>query len=252
MAQVAEATPSDADKVVDISEGVTRVDLTSGGRKKFKFTPAESDLLAIYSTGDYDTIAYLHDADGNYLTEDDEGGKDSNFKLVYNFTAGETYILDVGFYNDDEKGSFDIVVDKASWPEEINISNQYTNFLEGAYYPSYIYFLFKSKEADGGSDEFIILSGSYFCSGGFNYSIWIKDEDGNYTYTEDGTTQSFRDAKSLKAGKYTVELVGENKDEELEPVAGTKIWASYDIYVKSPDDLRHHIRHMSCQLDKLM
>lgn len=30
--------------------------------------------------------------------------------------------------------------------------------------------------------------------------------------------------------------MGENKDEELEPVAGTKIWASYDIYVKSPDD----------------
>ena len=100
--------------------------------------------MAIYSTGDYDTIAYLHDADGNYLTEDDEGGKDSNFKLVYNFTAGETYILDVGFYNDDEKGSFDIVVDKASWPEEINISNQYTNFLEGAYYPSYIYISFLS------------------------------------------------------------------------------------------------------------
>ena len=82
--------------------------------------------------------------------------------------------------------------------------------------------------------------------------VWIKLRKLKYTYTEDGTTQSFRDAKSLKAGKYTVELVGENKDEELEPVAGTKIWASYDIYVKSPDDLRHHIRHMSCQLDKLM
>ena len=66
-AQVAEATPSDADGVVDISEGVTRVNITSGAMKKFRFTPAESATLNIYSTSDDDTIVYLYDADGNYL-----------------------------------------------------------------------------------------------------------------------------------------------------------------------------------------
>ena len=235
-AQVAEATPSDADGVVDISEGVTRVNITSGAMKKFRFTPAESATLNIYSTSDDDTIVYLYDADGNYLHMNDNDGYGNNFKLVYSFTAGKTYILEAGFYYGSVKGSFDIVVEKVKQPEEINISEPYTRFLAGAYYPFYDYFCFKSKETDGSSEEFTITGNETFDSNGFEYSVWIKDEDGNYAYADDGVMQRYRYAQSLEAGKYTVEIMDANDDAGVEPVAGTKIWASYDIYVQSPDE----------------
>lgn len=235
-AQAAEATPSDADGVVDISEGVTRVNITSGAMKKFRFTPAESATLNIYSTSDDDTIVYLYDADGNYLHMNDNDGYGNNFKLVYSFTAGKTYILEAGFYYGSVKGSFDIVVEKVKQPEEINISEPYTRFLAGAYYPFYDYFCFKSKETDGSSEEFTITGNETFDSNGFEYSVWIKDEDGNYAYADDGVMQRYRYAQSLEAGKYTVEIMDANDDAGVEPVAGTKIWASYDIYVQSPDE----------------
>ena len=235
-AQVAEATPSDADGVVDISEGVTRVNITSGAMKKFRFTPAESATLNIYSTSDDDTIVYLYDADGHYLHMNDNDGYGNNFKLVYSFTAGKTYILEAGFYYGSVKGSFDIVVEKVKQPEEINISEPYTRFLAGAYYPFYDYFCFKSKETDGSSEEFTITGNETFDSNGFEYSVWIKDEDGNYAYADDGVMQRYRYAQSLEAGKYTVEIMDANDDAGVEPVAGTKIWASYDIYVQSPDE----------------
>ena len=58
----------------------------------FRFVPEVTGTYAFYSyDNDVDTYAVLYDADMHRLADNDDDGEGNNFKIVYDFTAGETY-----------------------------------------------------------------------------------------------------------------------------------------------------------------
>ena len=85
----------------------------NGESVMFTFTPAETGIYVFYSTGDEDTCATLYDASLSYLTYVDYGGEDDNFAIIYELTAGTTYIFKAQFDYYDDTGSFDVTLIKA-------------------------------------------------------------------------------------------------------------------------------------------
>ncbi len=63
--------------------------------KEIYVTPSKSGNWMFTSFASEDTVAYLLDANGNELANDNDSGEDSNFLIKYNLTAGESYILKV-------------------------------------------------------------------------------------------------------------------------------------------------------------
>ena len=71
----------------------------AGGYAYFSFTPSESGNYVIYSTGGYDTFAYLHDADMKQLSSDNDSGDSYNAKISYYLEANENYYILFRFYD---------------------------------------------------------------------------------------------------------------------------------------------------------
>lgn len=69
--------------------------LTSGQMIYYSFVPEYSGEYTIYSQGNQDTYGYLYDSYGYKITSTAYGGDGSNFKIVYNLEAGETYYIGV-------------------------------------------------------------------------------------------------------------------------------------------------------------
>ena len=104
-----------ADSVMALNEGKNAVEITEEGSSvKVSFTPEESGKYFIYSTGDEDTKATLYDSDMEYLTDDDDGGENTNFKLSYQFEAGKTYYICAQYYSSSKTGTINVTVEKLS------------------------------------------------------------------------------------------------------------------------------------------
>lgn len=104
-----------ADSVMALNEGENAVEITEeGSSAKVSFTPEESGKYFIYSTGDEDTKATLYDSDMEYLTDDDDGGENTNFKLSYQFEAGKTYYICAKYYSSSKTGTINVTVEKLS------------------------------------------------------------------------------------------------------------------------------------------
>lgn len=84
---------------------------TPGEVDYFSFTPAQSDTYIIYTKGNIDTVGKLYEGD-NYLDDNDDGGTDNNFAIVYNLVAGKTYNVEVELYDNNETGDYSITVEK--------------------------------------------------------------------------------------------------------------------------------------------
>ncbi len=78
-----------------------------------EFIPEESDWYVFYTTGDYDTYAFLSDAYGNEIGYNDDD-VDYNFYLKNYLYEGESYYLEVGVYGleYDEYAWIDTCVEK--------------------------------------------------------------------------------------------------------------------------------------------
>ena len=81
---------------------------TAGTMKTYSITPARDIELKYYSTGSYDTLGYIFDANGNQLTYNDDDGENRNFSITYTLRANTTYYLGCKFYNATVTGSFTI------------------------------------------------------------------------------------------------------------------------------------------------
>lgn len=83
-----------------ISDNVSFTDYIGAREtKSYTITPTEDGVWIFTSFADGDTYATLCDAEGNVLTEDDDGGNYyNNFKMTYELKAGETYIINVRWY----------------------------------------------------------------------------------------------------------------------------------------------------------
>ncbi len=85
---------------------ITEVD----GLEYFRFVPAVSSRYDIYSTGDVNTLAYLHTGDVYQYSSSD--GETENFRFNEPLTAGQEYFIGVGF-EDGTVGSMDVVIQMA-------------------------------------------------------------------------------------------------------------------------------------------
>ena len=218
----------------DISVGLTKVDITTEGQEaKFRFTPAEDGRYEIYSDAEEDTYGYLYDADGKQLEEDDDSCGNRNFKITYELTAGTTYIIGAKYYSSSTIGSFDMYIKKIVPPTSVSITPKVDTFLAGVSY-SYIQFGAKASYDDGTEKTADCTSTSVYI-GGYKYSVWIKNSDGSYTYTDEYDNEvSYTEKSMLDAGTYTVVLT-DYTDGETVPADADKIYDSYTIEVQSPE-----------------
>ena len=105
----------EADSAIALNEGENAIEIAEADRYALvSFTPEESGKYFIYSTGDEDTKATLYDSDMEYLTDDDDGGENTNFKLSYQFESGKTYYIRIRYYNDSTTGTINVTVEKLS------------------------------------------------------------------------------------------------------------------------------------------
>ena len=217
----------------DISVGLTKVDITTGGQvAKFRFTPTEDGKYEIYSDAEGDTYGYLYDAEGNQLAYNDDG-EDMNFKITYELTAGTTYIIGAKYYSSSMTGSFDMYINKLVPPTSISMTPKVDTFLAGVSY-TYIQFDAKASYNDGTEKTASCTSTSVYV-GGYKCSVWIKNSDGSYTYTDEYDNEvSYTKKSILDAGTYTVVLT-DYTDGETVPADTDKIYDSYTIEVQSPE-----------------
>lgn len=86
---------------------VATVNITTGGQYAyFKVVPEFSCQYTFYSTGSFDTVVYLYDAEGTQTATNDDDGEDYNFKLVVTLTEGETYYLGARIWGTSSTGSY--------------------------------------------------------------------------------------------------------------------------------------------------
>ncbi len=86
--------PPTFDHAVAITPGSSRlVNITTPSTYVvFAFTPTVSGQYVLHTeTDDHDPYVVLFDADGNRLADHDDQASDYNFRLVYDYTAGQTY-----------------------------------------------------------------------------------------------------------------------------------------------------------------
>ena len=65
----------------------------------FRVRVTTAGELTVETTGSTDTVGRLEDDSGNILATNDDGGTNTNFKIVRNVTAGTYYIRVIGAYN---------------------------------------------------------------------------------------------------------------------------------------------------------
>ena len=71
------------------------VTIQDGRGQNYFFTPAESGIYELSSTGSWNTYVYLYKQNGERLGQDDNSGEGSNFRLSAELTAGERYRYNV-------------------------------------------------------------------------------------------------------------------------------------------------------------
>lgn len=82
------------------------VTLMAGEEQEFGFVPSETGTYVFYSTGNYDTIAFLYDSDHNMILLDDNNGENGNFSLASYLTAGTQYYYGVQKYGSNTPETF--------------------------------------------------------------------------------------------------------------------------------------------------
>lgn len=232
------ATASDA---VTVGEGTTRVDISVAGEsKRLRFTPTESCGYEFYSTADVDTYATLYDAYGDDLISDDDSGEDNNFRIRYKLTAGETYELEVRYFSDSKTGSFDVYIGRMPELDKIGFGKNRTDFLEKVDidYSANVYAEYSEEDKNSGLE--VSVSGSdVVVDGIYEYNLSIKDENGSYTYEENGDSfaySSLLDSETgLPAGTYT-EVITDRIEGGQIPDEDTVIYDTRQIRVLSAAD----------------
>ena len=95
----------ETDNSIAVNSNVT-VNLNGREEQKFTFVPLVSGNVTFTTTGSYDTLGILYDANGNILKTDDDTGSDGvNFQIVFNVTAGEIYTIAVRSYSSATNGT---------------------------------------------------------------------------------------------------------------------------------------------------
>lgn len=97
-------------KISSISlNGTAKAVINDGGDTDlFVFAPEESGYCWFFSDSQDDTYGYLYNSNMEQLSDDDDGGHDSNFCISYYFKAGEIYYLSAEYYSSVATGEISV------------------------------------------------------------------------------------------------------------------------------------------------
>ena len=96
----------------------------------FEFIATRSGYYSIYSTGSYDSKAYLYDASGSQLYYDDDNGENNNFSMSVSLTAGEKYYVKASRYSEGNYAEFRLYI----IPQITTANLGFTLSYDGTYY----------------------------------------------------------------------------------------------------------------------
>jgi serralysin len=89
--------------------------------------------LGAYGGSGVDTYLYLRDSSGNLLTENDDGGPGTDSRLVFTAPSSGTYYIDVGAWNDQSAGAYQLSVQTYT-PPPVYTDDQIANQLVNGYW----------------------------------------------------------------------------------------------------------------------
>jgi len=99
----------------------------------YKFVPETDGSYIFYSfDADYDTYGHLYNGHMEEIIRNDDGGDDTNFRIIHDLTAGNEYYLKGRFFNTDRNGSFKMVITKAVPATSISITDDLENSVDSA------------------------------------------------------------------------------------------------------------------------
>ncbi len=175
---VCHITAYGANEPIPLTLGVeeTAVITDGGSYARFSFTPNYTASYDFVSFSERDTYGGLYNAEGICLAEDDDSGKDSNFKIRFELQAGETYYYGARFYYDEDTGSFPVILitSDSTWlearAEEIDVKVPYGHSatLEVV-----------TNASDSSDLSYSWYRGELVFDAGGGYSYWFYTEDGN-------------------------------------------------------------------------
>ncbi len=89
----------------------------------FSFTTENDGYYTFYSynNGEVDPYCEIYDMNGNWYTDNDDGGEELNFAATFYYTAGETYYFYTYCYEIDGYGSYTIAVIPSPAANELKI-----------------------------------------------------------------------------------------------------------------------------------
>lgn len=119
-------------ETLSAGETKTSVIRNEGERYTYKITPSKSGYYAFWSQGSADTKASLCNSQMEELTYNDDG-VDTNFRITWELTAGETYYLHTLFYGT-ATGSFPVSMAEVTYVTGLEILTPptLTTYYEGA------------------------------------------------------------------------------------------------------------------------
>ena len=181
-------------------------DISAGSQKVYyAFTPDVSGTYVFASVGSYDTYGYLYDSAKNQIAAENSGGSNSNFVIVQDLEAGQTYYLVVKLYDESAIGSFDVVVTRYIATDEEGFANA-TVITPNNNYPANILI--------GGQKAYYAftpdVSGTYrfwgFSNNGYSYIDTygiLYDSNGNEIVSDsyNGSSGHFAIERYLEAGQ---------------------------------------------------
>ena len=178
-------------------------DISAGSQKVYyAFTPDVSGTYVFASVGSYDTYGYLYDSAKNQIAAENSGGSNSNFVIVQDLEAGQTYYLVVKLYDESAIGSFDVVVTRYIATDEEGFANA-TVITPNNNYPANIliggqkaYYAFTPDVS--GTYRFWGFSNNYIDTYGILY-----DSNGNEIVSDSysGSSGHFAIERYLEAGQ---------------------------------------------------
>ncbi len=92
---------------------------------KFSFAPENDGSYLFYSTGyGLDPYCQIYDAEGNLISDNDDGGEELNFCLSVSLSAEQTYYLHTYCHEIDQYGSYTVSVIVAPKASEIQLEEK--------------------------------------------------------------------------------------------------------------------------------
>jgi hypothetical protein len=81
-------------------------DVRAGKEQWYSVRHSEDCIITVETSGDLDTYIEVYDSSSNLITENDDGGEETNARVEIFASAGRTYLLKVRGYDEETYGSY--------------------------------------------------------------------------------------------------------------------------------------------------